>query len=88
MRENCKVWGSLENASSAVARRVAAVGIDSTDKLPCKTRRVLSLDDPSRIINFGHPGYRSHFIATADSQSTTTDPTQGIFPRLMLPTDS
>lgn len=40
MRENRKVWGSLENASSAVARRVAAVGIDSTDKHPCKTRRV------------------------------------------------
>lgn len=51
-----KVWGSFENASSATARRVAAVGIDSTDKLPCRTRSALSLDDPSRIINFGHHG--------------------------------
>lgn len=41
-------------ALSGIARRVVAVGIDSTDKLPCKTRSALSLDDPSRTINFGH----------------------------------
>lgn len=33
--------------------------ISSTDKLPCKTRSALSLDDPSRIINFGHQVTRS-----------------------------
>lgn len=54
MGENLKVWGSFENASSAMARRLLAVGIDSTDKLPCQ-RLALSLGDPSRIINFGQP---------------------------------
>lgn len=40
MAEDRKVWGSFENASSAMARRVVAVGIDSTDKLPCNPQRI------------------------------------------------
>lgn len=54
---------------------------------PCKTRSALSLDDPSRIINFGTPRNirASYFSATADSQSTITGPNQGFFVKLVIP---
>lgn len=81
MGENRKVWGSFENASSAMARLVAAVGIDSTDKLPLQDSQRIKLGRPEPHHKFWKPRNigASYFNVTADSQSTITDPNRGSF---------
>lgn len=87
MGESRKVWGSFENASSAMARRVAAVGIDSTDKPPLQDSQRIKLGRPEPHHKFWTPRDigASYFNATANSQLTITNPTRGSFVTLMSP---
>lgn len=82
MGGNRKVRGSFENASSAMARRVAAVGIDSTDKLPLQDSQRIKLGQPEPHHKFWTPRNigASYFNATANSQSTITIRTQSNAP--------
>lgn len=80
MGGNHKVWGSFENASSAMARRVVAVGIDSTDKLP--------LQDSQRI-KLGRTEPHHKFWTPSNSEQATSKrqwtPNRQLRTRLKVP---